>query len=110
LIRLNLISQSKSVFFSRLYELMFPERRWMASRFLRAAFTRPLGAIMTAWKSISTAPLGQDVELQVGDRFGDHVLSFPCRLTDTGWINAELNVALSPSVMPLVWRPWKERK
>ena len=65
---------------------------------------------MTTWRSISTAPLAKDVELQVGDRFGDHVLSFPCRLTDTGWINSELNVALSPSVMPLAWRPWKKQK
>jgi hypothetical protein len=63
---------------------------------------------MTTWKSISTAPSGQDVELQVGDRFGDHVLRFACRLTETGWINAELNVALSPSVTPLAWRPWKK--
>ena len=41
------------------------------------------------------------MELQVGDRFGEHVLSFPCRLTDKGWVNAELNVALSPAVTPL---------
>jgi hypothetical protein len=65
---------------------------------------------MTEWKPISTAPSGQDVELQVGDRFGDHVLSFPCRRTDTGWINAELGVRLSPSVTPLAWRPWRKRK
>jgi hypothetical protein len=92
---------------------MCPERRWMGSRFLWATFTRPLGAIMAAmatWKSISTAPLGQDVELQVGDRFGDHVLGFPCRLTDKGWINAQLNVTLSPGVMPLAWRPWNGGK
>jgi hypothetical protein len=65
---------------------------------------------MTDWKTISTAPLDRDVELHVGDRFGDHVLSFPCRRTDKGWVNAELNVALSPSVTPLAWRPWKKRK
>jgi hypothetical protein len=56
---------------------------------------------MTEWKPISTAPFGRDVELQVGDRFGEHVLSFPCRLTDKGWINAELNVTLSPAVRRL---------
>ena len=47
---------------------------------------------------MSTVPFGRDVELQVSDRFGEHVLNFPCRLTDRGWVNAELNVALSPSV------------
>jgi hypothetical protein len=61
---------------------------------------------MTEWKPISTVPFGRDVELQVGDRFGDHVLGFPCRLTDRGWVNAELNVALSPAVTPLAWREW----
>jgi hypothetical protein len=89
---------------------MFLERHCMASRFLDATFMRPLGTIMATWKSISTAPLGQDVELQVGDRFGDHVLGFPCRLTDKGWINAQLNVTLSPSVRPLAWRPWNGGK
>jgi hypothetical protein len=62
---------------------------------------------MTEWKPISSAPSGQDVELQVGDRFGDHILSFPCRLTDKGWINSELNVLLSAAVTPLAWRPWR---
>jgi hypothetical protein len=65
---------------------------------------------MNKWRSVSTAPPGQDVELQVGDRFGDHVLAFPCRLTETGWINAELNVALSPAVKPLAWRPWRTQR
>jgi hypothetical protein len=65
--------------------------------------------VMTDWKPISTAPFGRDVALQVGDRFGDHVLGFPCRLTDSGWINAHLNVALSPAVTPLAWREWTGR-
>ena len=56
---------------------------------------------MTDWKPISTVPFGCDVELQVSDRFGEHVLGFACRLTDKGWVNTELNVALSPAVTPL---------
>jgi hypothetical protein len=62
---------------------------------------------MTEWKHISTVPFGRDVELQVSDRFGEHVLGFPCRLTDAGWMNAQLNVALSASVTPLAWREWR---
>ena len=53
---------------------------------------------------MSTVPFGRDVELQVSDRFGENVLGFACRLTDRGWVNAELNVALSPSVTPIAWR------
>jgi hypothetical protein len=59
---------------------------------------------MTEWKPISTAPFGRDVELQVADRFGEHVLRFPCRLTDRGWVNTEFTIALSPSVTPVAWR------
>jgi hypothetical protein len=64
---------------------------------------------MTDWKPISTVPFECDVELQVSDRFGEHALGFACRLTEKGWVNVELNVALSPAVTPLAWREWRGR-
>jgi hypothetical protein len=107
---LNLSDQSKSVFLEDLYELMFPEQQCPALRFSSRHSCDHWGIVMSTWKSIATAPLSQDVELQVGDRFGEHVLNFPCRLTEIGWVNANLNVPLSPSVRPLAWRPWKKRR
>ena len=43
------------------------------------------------WKLIDTAPLNRDLELAVVDPTGAHVVVFPCRLTDSGWIDVETN-------------------
>ncbi|HKA74239.1 MAG TPA: hypothetical protein VKE26_20705 [Xanthobacteraceae bacterium] len=61
---------------------------------------------MNDWKSITTAPFDQDVQLWVIDRFGSRALAFPCRLTDKGWINSKLNVALAATIRPSYWREW----
>ena len=57
------------------------------------------------WKSIDSAPPDQEVELQVADSFGSYTLAFPCRLTDSGWVNANSQGKLE--VEPTHWR---ERK
>jgi len=61
---------------------------------------------MNDWKSITTAPFDQDVQLWVIDRFGSRALAFPCRLTEKGWINSKLNVALAATIRPSYWREW----
>jgi hypothetical protein len=68
--------------------------------------TKRSGATMDGWKSIATAPLDHDVQLWVIDRFGARALAYPCRLTDQGWINSELNVQLATSIRPAYWREW----
>jgi hypothetical protein len=60
---------------------------------------------MRAWKPIESAPLDREVELQVADQFGSYALTFPCRLTDGGWVNANSRGSLE--VTPTHWR---ERK
>ena len=61
---------------------------------------------MSGWKSISTAPFDQDVQLWVIDRFGARALAFPCRLTNGRWINSELNIVLAATIKPTYWRDW----
>jgi hypothetical protein len=63
---------------------------------------------MDGWNEIATAPLDQDVELWVIDRFGSRALTFPFRLTDSGWRNAKLNVLLTKSIRPAYWRAWAQ--
>jgi hypothetical protein len=55
-----------------------------------------------SWEPIATAPRNVDVEVRVADEHGPYRLTFPCRLTGAGWINAELGVPLS--VAPVAWR------
>ena len=57
------------------------------------------------WKPISTAPFDRDVELAVIDNEGVHALSFRCRLTADGWINAETKQPLS-FIRATHWREW----
>jgi hypothetical protein len=47
-----------------------------------------LGEPMAEWQSIDSAPLEADVRVQARYPLGTYVLSFPCRLTDEGWINS----------------------
>jgi hypothetical protein len=48
------------------------------------------------------------LEVQVADGFGCYALKFPCRLTKSGWVNAETNTALA--VEPIAWRPRANRR
>jgi hypothetical protein len=60
------------------------------------------------WRSISSAPFEQDLELSVIEDDEVHALLFPCRRTARGWANAWAKSAVS--VRPTHWRPWpKER-
>jgi len=54
------------------------------------------------WQPISTAPLGVALEVQVANGFGPYALKFPCRLTESGWVNAETDTALK--IEPIAWR------
>jgi hypothetical protein len=59
---------------------------------------------MRDWHPISTAPFNHD--LQIGVQENDEVLSlvFPCRRTESGWVNA---VTTKPVfVDPTHWREW----
>jgi hypothetical protein len=54
---------------------------------------------------IETAPLDEDIALQVTDgRGGPYTLQWPCRRTSTGWINSRKGTALE--VTPVKWRPY----
>jgi hypothetical protein len=57
------------------------------------------------WHSIHTAPLDQDLELAVIDHEGPHALVFPCRKTDSGWIDARTETRVQ--VRPTHWREWR---
>ncbi len=57
------------------------------------------------WKPIDSAPADREVEVQVADQFGSYALMFPCRLTESGWVNANSQGRLE--VEPTHWR---ERK
>jgi hypothetical protein len=56
------------------------------------------------WRSISSAPFEQDLELSVIEDEEVHALLFPCRRTARGWANASAKSAVS--VRPTHWRPW----
>jgi hypothetical protein len=58
-----------------------------------------------AWKPIESAPVDREVELQVADQFGSYALTFPCRLTDGGWVNAN-----SQGTLEVTPTHWRERK
>ncbi len=57
------------------------------------------------WKPIDTAPFDRDVELAVIDADGKHALTFPCRRTIGGWVNAVTKKQLY-FVLPTHWRVW----
>lgn len=59
---------------------------------------------MGEWRPISSAPLAEDLELSVIERGEVHALLFPCRRTDSGWVNATTKWAVS--VAPTHWRRW----
>jgi hypothetical protein len=57
------------------------------------------------WSPIESAPLGEDVTLQVTDgRGGPYRLPNPCRLTASGWISSSKGTPLA--VTPVKWKPY----
>ena len=56
-----------------------------------------------SWKSIDTAPEGEDVTLVVVDAEGEtYTLNFPCRLQNGVWVNSVKRTPLK--VQPTHWR------
>jgi hypothetical protein len=59
---------------------------------------------MVTWKSIFLAPLDQDVEVLVTDGIEEYHLRFPCRRTESGWINSRFQTPLPNRLKILGWR------
>jgi hypothetical protein len=59
------------------------------------------------WRPISTAPVGEELEVRLEDPFGRYVLLFPCKLVSgLGWINSRLETPLRAE--PVDWRYWDD--
>jgi hypothetical protein len=76
---------------------------------------KPLGAIGEScmrptpegygWKSLESAPVDEDVSLQVTDGRGKpYVLVNASRLTAAGWVSSNKGTPLA--VTPVMWRPY----
>jgi hypothetical protein len=60
------------------------------------------------WNPIESAPLDEDVGLQVTDgRGAPYTLRWPCRRTARGWINSRKGTPLE--VTPVRWKPYDDR-
>ncbi len=83
-------------------EELLPERS-------RRAAARILGLFdgQRDWHPITTAPFNRDIETRVRVAHGVRALPFPCRLTASGWINADLGLHMA--INPVEWRPWPAR-
>jgi hypothetical protein len=56
------------------------------------------------WNPIETAPLDEDVTLEVTDgRGAPYRLPNPCRLTASGWVSSSKGTPLA--VTPVRWKP-----
>jgi len=60
---------------------------------------------MNDWQPISTAPFDRDLQLSVIEKAEVYSLAFPCRRTQTGWINAKTKQPVF--VEPTHWRGWQ---
>jgi hypothetical protein len=57
------------------------------------------------WNPIETAPLDEDVSLEVTDGQGSRYrLPYQCRLTAAGWISSSKGTPLA--VTPVKWKPY----
>jgi hypothetical protein len=57
------------------------------------------------WNPIETAPLDQDVTLEVTDGQGaPYRLPSPCRRTASGWVSSKQGTPLA--VTPVRWKPY----
>ena len=59
-----------------------------------------------AWKPISDAPFGRDLEVAVVEGVDTHVLIICCRRVGDGWINAATGRRID--VNPTHWREWQK--
>jgi len=57
---------------------------------------------------ISAAPLGLDLEACVIEKGQVHALIFPCRRSETGWIDASTKKIID--IEPTHWRVWIENR
>jgi hypothetical protein len=57
------------------------------------------------WLEIESAPFDCDLELAVIDGDGVHVLVFPCRRVEGGWLNPGSDRRVE--IHPTHWRPWE---
>jgi hypothetical protein len=63
----------------------------------------------TGWKSLECVPLDEDVIVLVSDGQGEpYRLSFPCKLTQVGWVSSGKGTLLI--VTPLKWRAYANRQ
>jgi hypothetical protein len=62
---------------------------------------------MAEWLPIDTAPFEVDVSVEAEDVHGTYVLTFPCRLTEEGWINSQTGARLA--VKPTHWQVYTPR-
>jgi hypothetical protein len=61
------------------------------------------------WKSLECVPLNEDVSVLVSDGHGEpYRLSFPCKLTEAGWVSSGKGTLLA--VTPLKWRIYFNRQ
>jgi hypothetical protein len=59
------------------------------------------------WQPIATGPLDRDVQVGIKVESGVLPIFFPCRRTETGWLNAIVKAPLLHE--PTCWREWPER-
>jgi hypothetical protein len=61
---------------------------------------------MRDWNPIHTAPFERNVHLSVIEGGEVHMLVFPCRQTEVGWVHG--GTGLMVPVGPTHWREWQE--
>jgi hypothetical protein len=59
---------------------------------------------MLDWQPISSAPFDRDLQLSVIEKEEVYALIFPCRRTQTGWVNAKTGKLVF--VEATNWRMW----
>jgi len=59
------------------------------------------------WQPIDAAPLDRDVQVGINVEGGVLPIFFPCRRTESGWMNAIVKAPLLHE--PTCWREWPER-
>jgi hypothetical protein len=67
-------------------------------------FTMAEHATLCDWHPISTAPFDRDLQLSVIEGGEVYPLVFPCRRTESGWVNAATRKLVF--VNPTHWREW----
>ena len=63
-----------------------------------------LSPALRDWNDIDTAPFGRDLSLAVIEEGIVHALSFACKRTASGWVNAATEARVE--IHPTHWREW----